>query len=252
MAVTPILKVQAVGQRQLQNVQTVAAAGSVIGDATQIGTKSQGVIYATGADGTKGIKLPAASPGKVYIIKNRDSDAATLKVWPYEAATSINGATIGTAFSVPTGAAFAFACVSSSLWVVSSATVSSTTPTSVASTGAITSSSATAGIGYATGAGGTVTQGTSRTTGVTINKVTGNIVLFSEAGSQTYQTFTVTNSAVAAGDVVVLSQKSGTDPYQLNVTAVAAGSFKITAAAVSGSTTEAPVINFAVIKGVAA
>ena len=125
------------------------------------------------------------------------------------------------------------------------------TGTSLAATGAITSSG-TAGVGYATGAGGTVVQATSRTTGVTLNKTTGAITLVSAAGSATAATFTVTNSTVAATDVIILNQKSGTDLYDLMVTAVAAGSFNITFRTTGGSTTETPVFNFAVIKGVAA
>jgi len=125
------------------------------------------------------------------------------------------------------------------------------TATSLAATGTITSSG-TAGVGYATGAGGTVIQGTSRTTGVTLNKTTGAITLYSAAGSATAATFTVTNNTVAATDVIILNQKSGTDLYDLMVTAVAAGSFNITFRTTGGSTTETPVFNFAVIKGVAA
>ena len=125
------------------------------------------------------------------------------------------------------------------------------TGTSLAVTGAVTSSG-TAGVGYATGAGGAVTQLTSRTTGVTLNKTTGAITLYSAAGSATAATFTVTNSTVAATDVVILNQKSGTDLYDLMVTAVAAGSFNITFRTTGGTTTETPVFNFAVIKAVAA
>ena len=125
------------------------------------------------------------------------------------------------------------------------------TGTSLTATGVI-ASTGTAGVGYATGAGGTVTQGTSRTTGVTLNKTTGEITLFSAAGSATAATFTVTNSTVAATDVIILNQKSGTDLYDLMVTAVAAGSFNITFRTTGGTTTETPVFNFAVIKGVAA
>jgi hypothetical protein len=55
--------------------------------------------------------------------------------------------------------------------------------------GGFFSTSPTIGIGYATGAGGTVTQLTSRTTGVTLNKVAGQITLFSAAGTTTWQTF---------------------------------------------------------------
>lgn len=123
---------------------------------------------------------------------------------------------------------------------------------SVAATTTILSTGATSGIGYATGAGGAVTQGTSRTTGVTLNTVSGAITLFSAAGLATYQSFTVTNSAVAATDTIILNQKSGTDKYILLVTAVAAGSFQITFATTGGTTTEQPVFNFAVIKAVAA
>jgi len=108
------------------------------------------------------------------------------------------------------------------------------------------------GLGYGTGSGGTVTQATSRTTGVTLNKTNGAITLVSAAGLATFQSFTVTNSTVAATDVVHVTQKSGTDLYQIFVTATAAGSFRITFATTGGVTVEQPVFNFAVIKGVTA
>lgn len=106
-------------------------------------------------------------------------------------------------------------------------------------------------IGYAAGVGGAVTQITSRTTGVTLNTVTGAITLVSAAGSAVAASFTVTNSTVAATDVVVVSQKSGTDLYDIFVTATAAGSFRITSFTTGGVTTEQPVFNFVVIKGAA-
>jgi hypothetical protein len=97
----------------------------------------------------------------------------------------------------------------------------------------------TAGVGYSAGGGGAVTQITSRTTGVTLN------------ASATPASFTVTNSKVAATDTIVLVQKSGTDLLELHVTAVAAGSFRVTFFTTGGTTTEQPVINFAVLKGAA-
>ena len=118
--------------------------------------------------------------------------------------------------------------------------------------GAIACISATSGLGYGTGSGGAVTQITSRTTGVTLDKPNGAITLVSAAGSVTYQSFTVTNSTVAATDTVIVSQKSGTDLNMIFVTAVAAGSFRISFATTGGTTTEQPVFNFAVIKAVAA
>lgn len=107
-------------------------------------------------------------------------------------------------------------------------------------------------LGYATGAGGAVTQATSRTTGVTLDTVTGAIALVSAAGSATPASFTVTNATVEATDVIQLNQKSGADKYVLLVTAIAAGSFEVTFYTTGGTTTEQPVFNFAVIKGVAA
>ena len=104
-------------------------------------------------------------------------------------------------------------------------------------------------LGYSAGAGGAVTQASSRTTGVTLNASAGAITLVSAAGSTTPATFTVTNSAVSALDTIQLSQKSGTDKYVLLVTAVSAGSFAITAYTTGGTTTEQPVINFSILRG---
>ncbi len=107
-------------------------------------------------------------------------------------------------------------------------------------------------VGYGTGAGSTVTQGTNRTTTVQIDAQCGAITLISAAGSATPASFTVTNATVSATDVVIVNQKSGTDLYEIFVTAVADGSFRITSFTTGGTTTELPVFNFAVIKAVAA
>lgn len=122
-----------------------------------------------------------------------------------------------------------------------------------------TSTSASAGIGYATGAGGAVTQATNRTTGVTLNKITGQITTNNASlAAETAAAFTVTNSTVAIGDVIVLCQQSGSNGgnTDLIVTTVAAGSFQISVVNnnASGGTAEtgAIIINYAVIKAVAA
>lgn len=126
----------------------------------------------------------------------------------------------------------------------------------VAATTTILSSGPTSGVGYSTGAGGTVTQITSRTDPVTINKITGQITLVSATTTAgTLASFTVTNSAVAATDVVIVNFASGAtaDKYGLSVTAVGAGSFRIQIHNIAAvAVAEAPVINFAVIKGVTA
>lgn len=138
--------------------------------------------------------------------------------------------------------------------------IGAATGTSLAATAGITSSGPTgAGIGYATGAGGAVTQITNRSTGVTLDKLAGQITtdttsLAAEAAAE----FTVTNSTVAIGDVVVVSQQSGANGGNTNVyvSGVANGSFKITVAnnnpAAGTAETGAIIINYAVIKSVAA
>lgn len=134
---------------------------------------------------------------------------------------------------------------------------------SVASTVRGTTVLAVGQLGYTTGAGGTVTQLTSRTTGVTLNKITGEIILVagSISGHEADE-FTLTNSEIAANDVVVVCIKSGvaTDTrkyYQIHVVSVAAGSCVISVgnidnATIPSSGTDSPAIQFAVIKSVVA
>ena len=127
--------------------------------------------------------------------------------------------------------------------------IGAATGTSLTVTGAVRSSG-TAGVGYATGAGGVVIQGVSRTTGVTINKITGQITLFAAAGTTSATTFTVTNSTVNTTDAIILTQHTGADLYNLMVTKTTLGSFDITFRTTGGTTTEQPIFNFTVIKGV--
>jgi hypothetical protein len=107
-----------------------------------------------------------------------------------------------------------------------------------------------AGLGYGTGSGGTVTQATSRTTAVTINKPTGKITMFTAAGSATPNTFTVNNSLVAATDAILINLAGGnTNVYYIFATGIGAGSFVITFWTTGGTASDTPVINFSVIKG---
>jgi len=133
----------------------------------------------------------------------------------------------------------------------------------VTAASSVKSTSASGGVGYATGAGGVVTQATSRTTGVTLNAICGQITLFaaSIAGHEA-DLFVLTNSAIEAGDVVVTNIKSGLNPgtaryYNTQVVAVSAGQCTISVGNIDNGTiptagTDTPVITFAVIKAVAA
>jgi len=118
----------------------------------------------------------------------------------------------------------------------------------------LTSYLATTSIGYTTGAGGTVTQSTSKTTGVTLNKLSGQITMNNAAlAAGAEVAFTLTNSFIAATDVVIVNVQSvGTaGSYLVSVGAVSAGSCSITVSnASAGSLSQAIVLNFAVIKSV--
>ena len=111
--------------------------------------------------------------------------------------------------------------------------------------------------GYTTGAGSTVTQTTSRATGVTINALCGTITTDTTSlAAEASAVFVVTNSYVDIADVVVLSIRSGKVALNtsVQVDAVAAESFSIAVinnnVAAGTAETGAIVINFAVIKAV--
>jgi len=100
--------------------------------------------------------------------------------------------------------------------------------------------------------GGTVTQATDKSTGVTLNKPSGQITTddASLAGGAEVS-FTVTNSEIAATDVVIVNVASGasTGTYIASVSAVAAGSFDVTLSNVGTTAGEALVLNFVALKG---
>lgn len=126
---------------------------------------------------------------------------------------------------------------------------------SLASTSFLKSSGSTSGIGYATGAGGTVTQATDKSTGVTLSKVSGQITMNAAAlAAATAVSFTLTNTAIAATDILALNHVSGgtAGAYTLNAQC-GSGSAVITVRNVTaGSLSEAIVIGFVLIKGVTA
>jgi len=109
--------------------------------------------------------------------------------------------------------------------------------------------------GYATGSGGVVTQLTSKATGVTLSKSTGQITLDGAAlAASTTVSFTLTNTVIEAGDILVMNHISGgtAGSYLLNAQS-AAGTASINVRNISlGSLSEAIVIAFAVIKAVSA
>jgi len=109
-------------------------------------------------------------------------------------------------------------------------------------------------IGYATGAGGTVIQATDKSTGVTLNTLCGRITMNAAALAAAAEvSFTLTNSFIAATDVLIVNVASGATAatYTATIDAVAAGSARITVGNYSASSqSEAVVLNFVVINAV--
>lgn len=106
-------------------------------------------------------------------------------------------------------------------------------------------------IGYSTAAQGTVTQATSKSTGVTLNKSAGQITMDAASlAATTNVTFTLTNNLLSAKDVLILnvSGAATAGAYNCWVSSMTAGSATITLRNISGgSLSEAVVINYAII-----
>lgn len=111
-------------------------------------------------------------------------------------------------------------------------------------------------LGYSTGAGGAVTQATSKATPVTINKPTGQITLNNAAlAAGASVAFTVNNTLVVATDTIIIHRVSGgtAGAYNIWVDSVSASTFVVYVRNISpGALSEAPVLNFSIIKAVAA
>jgi hypothetical protein len=108
-----------------------------------------------------------------------------------------------------------------------------------------------AGFGYGTGIGGAGVQTVSKSNGVTLNKICGQVTMHAAslaAGDPV--NFTLTNSTIASTDVVLANIQGATSDYSLQVSGISNGSCRFTLRNLSGGAlAEALVINFVVIKG---
>ena len=106
--------------------------------------------------------------------------------------------------------------------------------------------------GYTAAAQGTVTQLTSKSTGVTLNKSAGQITMNNAAlAGATAVSFTLTNSLISTNDVLILNVGAGATAvaYTVYTSSISAGSAVITLRNMTAATSlsEAVVINFALI-----
>lgn len=133
----------------------------------------------------------------------------------------------------------------------------STTKFTIDSTGNAVVVNAAGGLGYGTGAGGTVTQATSKSTAVTLNKPTGQITMNNAAlAANTAVSFVLNNSLLAATDILNLQANQSVASVYTNYdifVSPGAGNAVITVKNKSaGSLSDALVLNFAIIKGATA
>lgn len=103
--------------------------------------------------------------------------------------------------------------------------------------------------------GGTVTQATNRSTGVTLSTISGQITTSTASlAAETAATFTVTNTLVFADDVVIATIAGGSNGGNttVQITTIAAGSFQVTVAnqnaSGGGAETGAILINYIIMK----
>ena len=105
--------------------------------------------------------------------------------------------------------------------------------------------------GYTTAAQGAVTQATSKSTAVTLNKSAGKITMDGAAlAGNTAVSFTFNNSLISSNDIIILNVSAvGTAAaYTTYVSSMTAGSAVLTLRNLtSGSLSEAVVLNFALI-----
>ena len=107
-------------------------------------------------------------------------------------------------------------------------------------------------IGYTAAGQGTVTQATSKSTGVTLNKPAGRITMDAASlATATNATFTLTNSFISANDTIILTISGGqatAGSYNVFANSLGTGTVSITLRNISGGTlSEAIVVNFAII-----
>ena len=173
---------------------------------------------------------------------NSVASTSSTNIVPVQAEFDSAGACVG--LVGPGGAYFSPPLTGST---INNTVIGGTTPAAITGTTVLASSE----IGYNATAQGTVTQATSKATGVTLNKSSGQITMNAASlAAGTTVLFTLTNSTLTAKDVLIVNVGSGGTsgaywPYVANVAAGTAviGVYNNTASPLA----EAIVINYAII-----
>jgi hypothetical protein len=211
---------------------TAVQSADILGRITASGYGTSGYVLAAGNIGTLGIDFVALEN---YATANAGS---ALKMY-----TSPIGAVTKTLSANVTANVTTFPAVVS------------VTGNVLTSAGNVLVTGGTGGVGYTAGAGGTVSQSGNKSSGVTLNKQSGDITMqATNLAAATIVSFVLTNSTIGANDLLVLNHHSGgtLGSYTLNA-ACAGGSATIYVRNnTAGGLAEALVIRYAVIKGAVA
>jgi hypothetical protein len=126
--------------------------------------------------------------------------------------------------------------------------------TNITMTGNLSATGPSSTIGYGTGSGGTVTQATSKTTSVTLNKGSGNIIMNGAAlAANTTVRFQFNNSLITNADIIPIQLNglvAATSSYNVWIDGVGTGFCFICVRNISGgSLSEVIVLNYSLIKG---
>lgn len=128
-------------------------------------------------------------------------------------------------------------------------TVSMTEVFRTTSSGNLLLTSGTGALGYGTGSGGTVTQLTSKSTAVTLNKPSGKIITHNEPlASGATVTFILNNSLISSGDILVIANDSYV-AYSIESRLVFDGIAYISITNKNATSSDIIGIRFSIIKG---
>jgi hypothetical protein len=217
--------------RGTADAPTAVQSGDILARITGSGYGNTGYVLAAGNIGTLGIDFVALEN---YTTANAGS---SLKFY-----TSPIGAVTKTLSANVTANVSTFPAVSSTGNVLTSA-------------GNVLITGGTGGVGYTNGAGGAVNQLGNKSTGVTLNKQSGDITTqATNLGADTIVSFVLTNSTIGTSDLLLLQHQSGgtIGSYSLNASCSSGSATIYIRNNTAGTLGEALVIRYAVIKGAVA
>jgi hypothetical protein len=230
---------------------TTLANNVTVSSLTQVGTITTGVWNGTGIGATYGGTGVNNGSNTITLGGNISTASSFTTSGAFALTLTTTGATNVT---LPTSGTLVTTTTTSLASLTTIGTITSLSAGTIAATSSIKSSGIT-GIGYAAGAGGTITQLTSKSTNVTLNKVCGTITTTADsvAAGGTF-TFNIVNSTIASTDVVHVAHISGGTlaAYTCTSTPNTGSAAIIVRNNTAGPLAEALTIQFVVIKAVTA